>query len=53
MIVQAVKWIGSTDGYLELVDQRRLPGEFVSLQCRDTNVLFDAIKTLAVRGPRQ
>ena len=50
MIVQAVKWIGGTDGYLELVDQRRLPGEFVHLECRDTKVLFDAIKTLAVRG---
>ena len=50
MIVQAVKWIGGTDGYLGLVDQRRLPGEFVNLECRDTKVLFDAIKTLAVRG---
>ncbi len=50
MIVQAVKWIGGVDGCLELVDQRRLPVEFVKLQCRDTGVLFDAIKTLAVRG---
>ena len=50
MIVQAVKWIGDIDGYLELVDQRKLPIEFVTLQCRDVEVLFDAIKTLAVRG---
>lgn len=50
MIVQAVKWIGGIDGFLELIDQRRLPGEFVSLECRDTRILFDAIKTLAVRG---
>jgi methylthioribose-1-phosphate isomerase len=50
MIVQAVKWIGGIDGHLELVDQRRLPVEFVTLQCRDVEVLFDAIKTLAVRG---
>ena len=50
MIVQAVKWIGGIDGYLELVDQRRLPTEFVTLQCRDVEVLYDAIKTLAVRG---
>ena len=35
---------------MELVDQRLLPAEFVKLQCRDTGVLFDAIKTLAVRG---
>jgi len=50
MIVQAIKWIGDVDGYLELVDQRRLPVAFVKLQCRDTKILFDAIKTLAVRG---
>jgi methylthioribose-1-phosphate isomerase len=50
MIAQAVKWIGDIDGYLELVDQRKLPIEFVTLQCRDVEVLFDAIKTLAVRG---
>jgi methylthioribose-1-phosphate isomerase len=50
MIVQAVKWIGGIDGYLELVDQRRLPVEFVMLHCRDVEVLFDAIRTLAVRG---
>ncbi len=50
MIIQAVKWIGGIDGCLELVDQRRLPAEFVSLQCRDVQTLFEAIKTLAVRG---
>ena len=50
MIVQAVKWIGDIDGYLELIDQRRLPAEFAKLQCRDVETLFEAIKTLAVRG---
>lgn len=50
MIVEAVKWIGDIDGYLELIDQRRLPAEFTRLQCRDVETLFEAIKTLAVRG---
>lgn len=50
MIVEAVKWIGDIDGYLELIDQRRLPAEFTRLQCRDVETLFKAIKTLAVRG---
>ena len=50
MIVEAVKWIGDINGYLELIDQRRLPMEFTKLQCRDVETLFDAIKTLAVRG---
>jgi len=50
MIVEAVKWIGGIDGCLELVDQRRLPAEFATLQCRDVETLFEAIKTLTVRG---
>ncbi len=50
MIVEAVKWIDEVDGYLELIDQRRLPAEFVKLKCRDIETLFEAIKTLAVRG---
>ena len=50
MITQALKWIGGVDGFLELIDQRRLPGEFVKLQCRDIEQLCEAIKTLAVRG---
>ena len=50
MIVQAVKWIGDIDGCLELIDQRRLPAELVKLKCRDIRRLFEAIRTLAVRG---
>jgi methylthioribose-1-phosphate isomerase len=50
MIVKALEWIGDVDGFLEIVDQRRLPGDFIKLQCRDIESLFDAIKTLAVRG---
>ena len=50
MIVPALKWNGDKNGLLELVDQRKLPYEFVELQCRNIETLFDAIKTLAVRG---
>jgi len=50
MIVQSLKWIGEVDGFLEIVDQRRLPADFVKLQCRDIESLFEAIRTLAVRG---
>jgi methylthioribose-1-phosphate isomerase len=50
MVVEAVKWIGDIDGYLELIDQRQLPIVFSKIQCRDFETLFDAIKTLAVRG---
>jgi methylthioribose-1-phosphate isomerase len=50
MIVQAVKWIGKTNGFLELIDQRKLPREKTMLKCRDIKTVFHAIKTLAVRG---
>jgi methylthioribose-1-phosphate isomerase len=50
MMAQTVKWIGGTDGVLELIDQRRLPQEFVMLTIRDTQQLHEALRTLAVRG---
>jgi methylthioribose-1-phosphate isomerase len=50
MIAAAVKWVGGVDGFLELIDQRRLPGKLVKLRCRDIEQLYEAIKTLTVRG---
>jgi len=50
MIAQALKWVGGIDGFLELIDQRRLPGELVRLQCRSIEQVYEAIRTLAVRG---
>ena len=50
MIAETVKWSGGPDGVLELIDQRRLPTEFVKLSVRDTEQLHEAISTLAVRG---
>ena len=50
MNIEAVKWIGGTDGVLELIDQRRLPTEFVKLKVRSVEQLHEAIRTLAVRG---
>jgi len=50
MIAQAVRWIGGTDGFLELIDQRKLPREFIKLQCRNIEQVCEAIKTLTVRG---
>ena len=50
MIAAALKWIGGIDGFLELIDQRRLPVELVKIQCRDVEQLFELIGTLGVRG---
>jgi len=49
-IPQAVKWIGGINGFLELIDQRLLPGKFTKLHCHSVEQLYQAIKILAVRG---
>ena len=35
---------------MEIIDQRKLPGEYKTLRCSNVKQLYDAIKTLAVRG---
>jgi methylthioribose-1-phosphate isomerase len=47
---QTLHWIGGIDGCLRLVDQTRLPVEFVEIDCRDVETVWEAIKTLRVRG---
>jgi methylthioribose-1-phosphate isomerase len=50
MIVKTLKWVGGINGYLEIIDQRKLPGKFKTLRCINVRQLYDAIKTLAIRG---
>jgi len=50
MIAKALRWVGDVDGFLELIDQQRLPLEFVKVQCRDIGQVYEAISTLVVRG---
>ncbi len=50
MAIETLKWVGNSDGWLELIDQRLLPGRLEKLRCRTLKQLFDAIQTLAVRG---
>lgn len=52
MISAAIKWVGGIDGWLEIIDQRLLPGRLRIIRCRRVEQLFEAIKTLAVRGCR-
>jgi methylthioribose-1-phosphate isomerase len=47
---KTLQWVGNTDGFLELIDQRKLPAEFTIIQCRTPDELYEAIKTLAIRG---
>ncbi len=46
----AVQWIGASGGYLQLIDQTRLPRELILLECRDISTVWEAIKMLRVRG---
>ena len=51
--VAVAQWMPASDdglGLLRLLDQTRLPGETVFLNCTDTPAVWDAIKRLVVRG---
>lgn len=50
MKANTLEWIGGVDGCLRLLDQRKLPGEEVYIECESTGQLYEAILTLAVRG---
>lgn len=43
-------WIGSVDGHLDIIDQRLLPTELKIVSLYTLEEVFDAIKTLAIRG---
>jgi methylthioribose-1-phosphate isomerase len=46
-----LRWVGdSATGYLKLVDQTLLPTEHVEIECRDVPTVWEAIKSLRVRG---
>jgi methylthioribose-1-phosphate isomerase len=49
--IQTVRWIGdAATGFLRLIDQTRLPTEYVELDCHDVATVWEAIKSLRVRG---
>ncbi|MFO8013481.1 MAG: S-methyl-5-thioribose-1-phosphate isomerase [Phycisphaerae bacterium] len=45
-----VRWVGGLDGRMELIDQTRLPTEHTVITCRTVEDVWEAIKTLRVRG---
>lgn len=48
---ETVGWVGgAADGFVRLIDQTRLPTEFVRIDCRDVNAVWEAIRSLRVRG---
>ncbi len=47
MTIQTIRW---TNGHVKLIDQTKLPGKLVYIHCRDVKRLWQAIRTLSVRG---
>jgi methylthioribose-1-phosphate isomerase len=50
MPVETIRWVGGLNGCVELIDQTRLPGEFVHMRCETPEQVWDAIRRLCVRG---
>ena len=49
--IQTVQWVGdAATGFLRLIDQTRLPTEYVEIDCHDVGAVWEAIKSLRVRG---
>lgn len=48
--VATLRWQGEADGQLVLLDQTRLPGEVVELECRTAESVWEAIRSLRIRG---
>ena len=48
--IETMRWIGDEAGCLSLIDQTRLPGELVEIECTDLETVWQAIKALQVRG---
>lgn len=46
----SVEWLGDSSGCVRLLDQTRLPGEVTYLDCRDVETVWEAIRSLRVRG---
>lgn len=48
--IDTLHWQGDIDGRLVMIDQTLLPTEFREIDCRDVETVWEAIKSLRVRG---
>jgi methylthioribose-1-phosphate isomerase len=48
--VDTLHWVGDANGHLVMIDQTLLPVEFKELACRDVETVWEAIKSLRIRG---
>ncbi len=47
---RTIEWVGGVDGHVRLIDQTLLPTELRYIACRDIATMWEAIKSLQVRG---
>ena len=45
-----LRWVGGVEGHLRLIDQTLLPLEVTEIDCFDVETVFEAIRSLRVRG---
>jgi methylthioribose-1-phosphate isomerase len=43
-------WVGDVDGHLVMIDQTLLPVELRNIECHDVETVWEAIRSLRVRG---
>jgi methylthioribose-1-phosphate isomerase len=48
--IETLQWVGDASGHLVLIDQTRLPTELVEIELHDVESVWEAIKSLRVRG---
>jgi methylthioribose-1-phosphate isomerase len=48
--IRTIEWVGGVDGCVRLIDQTLLPTELRCIECRDIATLWEAIRSLRVRG---
>jgi methylthioribose-1-phosphate isomerase len=49
-IPKSIEWVGGPEGFLRLIDQTQLPGKLAFRDCRTAEEVWEAIKSLRVRG---
>jgi methylthioribose-1-phosphate isomerase len=47
---RTIEWIGGIDGFVRLIDQTRLPAELIYCDCHTVEEMWEAIRSLRVRG---
>ncbi|MCS7060417.1 MAG: S-methyl-5-thioribose-1-phosphate isomerase [Anaerolineae bacterium] len=50
MPVKTIEWVGGQDGVARMIDQTLLPAELKYLDVKDVETMWEAIKTLRIRG---